>query len=93
MRAIREFLQDWRTVDLLRRHGYRPERMEKLLMRLSDKSLWMAGHPGWPSMGYHFWKVRKWRGVFIAYPRVFWAHRDDRAFTIVADCPIYVCHG
>lgn len=64
-----------------------------LCKRRSDGTLWAASSPqnvgrvmaGILSRkaGWHFVKVRKWRGLYIVSPKVFWSFDQYRQFDIV----------
>lgn len=78
---LREIWFDWRLAVFLRRKTTK-RTGKQLIQRKSDGSLWIAGCPqniGYAmrglfnkNPGWHFYRARKWRGLFIASRRVFW---------------------
>lgn len=89
---------DWLLRWALRKRAGQPHR-KRVCRRVSDGSLWVAGHPedfGLAMRGlfsgkgsWHFYKARYWRGLLIASPRVFWLPKG-RDFRLVDEVAGYV---
>jgi hypothetical protein len=88
LRALASYLKD-RT----------RKRETTICRRKSDDTLWAASHPQNFGLamgglfsgkaGWHFSRVRIWRGVPIVAPRLFWSFNQSGQFEIVQKQPAY----
>jgi hypothetical protein len=83
--------------------GYLTQRTRKrkatICRRKSDGTLWAASSPQNMGLamrgvftgmaGWHFVRVRIWRGVPVVAPRLFWAFNQMGQFEIVQEQPAY----
>lgn len=92
---------DWTVARLLQRRTTRVT--GRIIRRLADGSLWAAGcpqnfgyamaglfTPGWPNGSFHFFRVREWRGLLVASPKVFWLAPSAADFVLLYEQTYFV---
>lgn len=95
--VAKAWLRDWALARYLLQRTRR--RKTTICRRKSDGTLWAASHPQNFGLamrglfdgkaGWHFARVRIWRGLPIVAPRLFWAFNKFGQFEIVQEQPAY----